>query len=60
TGFPRDRGDHANGEGKLWFARLLPGELMMPVRMEFASEFNKFTAALAELRGRGVLLRFTE
>jgi hypothetical protein len=34
--------------------------VMVPVRMEFGSEFGTFTADLAELRGRGVDLRFTE
>jgi hypothetical protein len=33
---------------------------MVPVRMEFDSEFGTFTAELAELRGRGVHLRFKE
>jgi hypothetical protein len=60
VGFPLDHGDQTTDVGKLWFARLLLGELMIPVRMEFAGEFGKFTAAPAELRGRGVFLRFTE
>ena len=37
-----------------------PGDLMVPVRMEFASEFGTFTAELAELRGRGVNLLLAE
>jgi hypothetical protein len=35
----------------------MPGDLMVPVRMEFASEFGTFTA---ELRGRGVNLLLAE
>ena len=61
AGFPVDRGGtETTDQGKLWFARLIPGDLMVPVRMEFGSEFGTFTADLAELRGRGVDLRFTE
>jgi hypothetical protein len=61
AGFPADRGGMAaTDQGKLWFARLLPGELTVPVRIEFDGEFGTFTADLAELRGRGVDLRFTE
>jgi hypothetical protein len=41
-------------------ARLVPGDLMIPVRMEFASEFGTFTAELAELRGRGVYPRLAD
>jgi hypothetical protein len=47
-------------EGKLWFARLLPGDLMIPVQMEFNTEFGKVTGRLAELRGRGVHQLFTK
>ena len=61
AGFPIDRaGKSATDQGKLWFARLVPGNLAIPVRMEFDSEFGTFTADLAELRGSGVDLRFTE
>jgi hypothetical protein len=61
AGFPVERGGTtATDQGKLWFARPIPGDLMVPVRMEFGSEFGTFTADLAELRGRGVDLRFTE
>jgi Protein of unknown function (DUF3108) len=61
AGFPADRGgDETTDQGKLWFARLLPGDVMIPVRMQFASEFGTFAAELAELRGRGVYLRLRE
>jgi hypothetical protein len=46
--------------GELWFARLLPGDLMIPVQMEFRTEFGKVTGRLAELRGRGVHQLFTK
>jgi Protein of unknown function (DUF3108) len=45
-------------EGKLWFARLLQGDLMIPVRTDFETEFGAVTGHLTELRGRGVDLRF--
>jgi hypothetical protein len=61
AGFPVDhRGDQPTDQGKLWFARLIPGDVMVPVRMVFGSEFGSLTANLAELRGRGVDMRFTE
>jgi len=61
AGFPIDGGgNQPTDRGKLWFARLVPGDIMVPVRMEFGSEFGTFTAKLAELRGRGVELQFTE
>jgi hypothetical protein len=47
-------------EGKLWYARLLPGDFMVPVQMEFSTEFGKITGHLAELRSRGIHLHFTE
>jgi Protein of unknown function (DUF3108) len=47
-------------QGKLWFARLVPGNLLIPLRIEFDSEFGTFTANLAELQSRGVDMRFTE
>jgi len=61
AGFPVERGGTTvTDQGKLWFARPIPGALMVPVRMEFGSEFDIFTAEFAELRGRGVDLRLTE
>ena len=46
--------------GTLWYARLLPGDLIVPVQMEFSTEFGSVSGYLAELRGRGVHLRFME
>ena len=39
---------------------LLPRDLVVPVRAEFASEFGAFTAELSELRGRGADLQLAE
>jgi hypothetical protein len=61
SGFPVDRGGtRMTDQVKLWFTRLIPGDLMVPVRMELGSEFGIFIADLAELRGRGADLHFTE
>jgi hypothetical protein len=45
--------------GKLWFARLVRGDLMILVQMEFNTEFGVVTGYLAELHGRDVHLQFT-
>jgi len=45
-------------EGTLWFARLVRGDMMIPVRMEFSTEFGTVTGRIAELRGRGIHLQF--
>jgi Protein of unknown function (DUF3108) len=61
AGFPADvAGSETSDQGKLWFARLLRGDLMVPVRMSFEGEFGTFRADLRELRGRGVDLRLAE
>jgi len=61
AGFPSERaGSEVTDLGKLWFARLLPGDLMIPVRVEFESEFGAFIAKLAELRAVGVHMQFKE
>ena len=62
AGFPGDQ--DANGgtykRGKIWYARLTSGNQMVPVRMEFDTEFGMVEGYLAELRGRGVDLRFMD
>jgi hypothetical protein len=57
-----DNGGRSEGayEGNLWYARLPPGDLMVPVRMEFMTEFGPVTGELAELHGRGVDQRWME
>ena len=42
--------------GKIWYARLVGGDRMMPVRMEFETGFGVVRGYLAELRGRGINL----
>jgi hypothetical protein len=62
AGFPGGR--DANGgtykRGKIWYARLGGGNQMLPVRMEFDTEFGTVEGYLAELRGRGIDLRFMD
>ena len=61
-GFPANQ--DANGgtyrRGKIWYARLTGGSQMVPVRMEFDTEFGTVEGYLAELRGHGVDLRFID
>ncbi len=62
AGYPGDQ-DQSEGtyrKGKVWYARLVPGSQMVPVRMEFDTEYGVVTGYLAELHGRGVNLRFIE
>jgi hypothetical protein len=40
--------------GKIWYARVMAGDRMVPVRMEFDTAFGAVKGYLAELRGRGV------
>jgi hypothetical protein len=59
AGFLDDSGRSEGAyEGKLWYARLLPGNLLVPVQMDFNTEFGSVRGLLAELRGRGAHLRF--
>jgi hypothetical protein len=62
AGFPGGR--DANGgtykRGKIWYARLTGGDQMVPVRMEFDTEYGVVAGYLAELRGRGLDLRFMD
>ena len=58
----RDESGRSEGayEGKLWYARLLPGGPRVLVQMEFDTEFGTVTGHLAELHGRGVHFRISE
>ena len=46
--------------GKIWYAHLAGGDQMVPVRMEFETEFGTVDGYLAELRGRGVDIRLMD
>jgi hypothetical protein len=62
VGFPANQ--DANGgtykQGKIWYARLAGGNQMVPVRMEFDTEYGRVEGYLAELRTAGVDLHFTD
>ena len=53
----KDEGARA---GTIWYARLVPGDLMVPVRMQLDTQFGTVDAYLAELHGGGVNLTFME
>jgi hypothetical protein len=50
------QGEDTYQRGKVWYARLTVGDLMLPVRMEFETAFGTVRGYLAELRGHGVHL----
>jgi hypothetical protein len=53
----RHQNEDTYRRGKVWYARLIPGDLALPVRMEFDTAFGVVKGYLAELRGRGVNLQ---
>ena len=44
--------------GTFWYAPLLPGDVVVPVRMQLETQIGGVDAYLAELHGRGVDLQF--
>ena len=62
VGFPG--GQDANGgtykQGKIWYARLAGEDQMVPVRMEFDTEYGSVSGYLTELRHRGLNLSFKD
>jgi hypothetical protein len=52
--------DEGAKQGTIWYAKLIPGDLMVPVRMELETQIGGVTAYLAELHGRGVDLKLME
>jgi len=51
-----DRNEDTYTAGRIWYAQVVPGDRMMPVRMEFDTAFGAVKGYLAELRGRGARL----
>jgi Protein of unknown function (DUF3108) len=49
-----DRNEDTYRRGKIWYARVIAGDRMEPVRMEFDTAFGVVKGYLAELRGRRV------
>ena len=47
-----DRNEDTYRDGKIWYARVIEGDRVLPVRMEFETAFGVVKGYLAELRGR--------
>jgi Protein of unknown function (DUF3108) len=61
AGFPPDGGSgEGASSGRIWYAPLVPGEVMLAVRMEFATEFGAVRGHLAALHTRGADLSLKE
>jgi hypothetical protein len=52
-----DRNEDTYKQGRIWYAQVIAGDRMLPVRMEFDTAFGSVKGYLAELRGRGVDLQ---
>jgi Protein of unknown function (DUF3108) len=52
----RNKNEDTYRRGKIWYAQLMAGDRMIPVRMEFDTGFGGVKGYLAELRGHGVHL----
>jgi hypothetical protein len=51
-----DRNEDTYKHGRIWYAQVVAGDRMMPVRMEFDTAFGAVRGYLAELHGRGSAL----
>src|SRR6266436_8049198 len=56
----RNQSEDTYRRGKIWYARVLAGGQMVPVRMEYDTPFGVVKGYLAELHGRGVNLHLIE
>jgi hypothetical protein len=52
-----DRNEDTYKQGRIWYAQVIAGDRMVPVRMQFDTAFGSVKGYLAELRGRGVNLQ---
>jgi hypothetical protein len=52
-----DKNEDTYHRGRIWYAQLIAGDRMIPIRMEFDTAFGWVKGYLAELRGHGVHLR---
>jgi len=57
AGYPTDKLEMPQ-RGTMWYARLMPGDLMLPVKREMVTDIGSVTGHLAELHGRGADLKF--
>jgi hypothetical protein len=51
-----DRNEDTYRRGRIWYGRVMAGDRVVPVRMEFDTAFGVVKGYLAELHGRGVNL----
>jgi hypothetical protein len=56
----QDASEGTYQKGRVWYARLGPSGQMVPVRIDYDTEFGVVTGYLAELRGPDGTLHFTE
>ena len=52
-----DKEESTYQQGRIWYAQLLPGHAMIPVRMEYDTAFGRVSGYLAELTAEGVHLQ---
>jgi uncharacterized protein DUF3108 len=52
--------DEGARSGTIWYAKLVPGDLLVPVRMQMDTHLGVVDGFLAELHGRGVNRTFME
>jgi Protein of unknown function (DUF3108) len=59
-GIPDGEEGEGARRGTIWYAPLLPGDVMVPVRMQLKTQIGTVDAYLAEVHGRGVDLQLME
>jgi hypothetical protein len=59
-GIPDGEEDEGAKRGTIWYASLLPGGVVVPVRMQLKTQIGTVDAYLAELHGRGIDLQLME
>jgi hypothetical protein len=56
-GYPNDKVEMPQ-RGTVWYARLAPGDLLLPVKLDMVTDVGSVTGHLAEMHGRGAELKF--
>lgn len=59
-GIPDTQQGEGARSGTIWYARLIPGDVLVPVRMQLDTQLGTVEGYLAELHGRGVNLALME
>ena len=55
-----DRNEDTYRQGKIWYARVIEGDQVLPVRMEYETAIGVVRGYLAELRGRGTNIQLMQ